>query len=306
MEVFFSLFIKLLPLYFTILLGFVAGKYLGVKKESVATLVIYLIAPVIFFNGVFTTTISISSLSLPLLVFAICCFICLLFYSIGGLFWKDATKNMLAFISSDGNNGYFGLPVAILLFRPNLIGLFIFAGLGILLYENTLGFFIAARGHYTMKESLYKLLRLPLIYAVALGLIANLFGLHVGSIYTDVVSNFRGAYTILGMMIVGLGLSDISNYKFDFQFISLSFLAKFLVWPLVVFLLIFFDNHFLKFYSSDIYKILILLSVVPLAANTVSFATLLRTHPDKVALTVLLSTIFALAFIPFMAMLFLK
>jgi predicted permease len=39
---------------------------------------------------------------------------------------------------------------------------------------------------------------------------------------------------------------------------------------------------------------MILLSVVPLAANTVAVATALRTEPEKSALTVLLSAAFAL------------
>lgn len=306
MEVFLALLFKLIPLYIFILLGFIAGKYLGVKKDSIATLVIYIIAPVIFFNGVYTTTISFSSLSLPLLIFLICCFISFLFYYIGGFFWKDTTRNMLAFISSDGNNGYFGLPVAILLFPSNIIGLFIFAGLGILLYENTAGFFIAARGHHSIQESLKKLLKLPLIYAVILGLIVNLSGMHFGSIYTDVIANFKGAYVILGMMIIGLGLSGIIEYKFDFKFIGLSFFAKFIVWPLLMFFLLFIDTNFLKIYTPDTHKVLILLSVIPLAANTVAFATLLKIHPEKVAMTVLLSTLFALIYIPIIASIFLR
>jgi predicted permease len=306
MTIFLALLLKIIPLYILILLGFIGGKYLQVKKESIANLVIYLIAPVIFFNGVFTTKISLSSLSLPFLIFAICCLICLFFYFLSSFFWKDNTKNMLAFISPDGNNGYFGLPIALVLFPSSIIGLYIFAGLGILLYENTLGFFIAAKGKHTVKESLIKLLRLPLIYAVAFGLLANLSGVHFGSIYTDVITNFKGAFTILGMMIIGLGLAGITEYKFDFLFIGLSFLGKFLFWPILVLLIIFLDSNYFKFYNPDAYKILILLSVVPIAANTVSFATLLKSHPEKVAIAVLLSTLFALFYVPLAVTLFIK
>lgn len=306
MTIFFTLLLKIIPLYIIILLGFVAGKYLHVKKESIANLVIYLIAPLIFFNGVFTTTISLSSLSLPFLIFIICCLICFLSYFLGSLFWKDGTSNILAFISADGNSGYFGLPVALALFPSNLIGLFIFAGVGILLYENTLGFFIAAKGQHTVKESILKLLKLPLIYAVALGLIANLLKLHFGTNYTDIVTNFKGAYTILGMMIIGLGLAGITEYKFDFLFTGFTFLARFLVWPALVLGVIFLDTNFFKFYSPDAYKILILLSVIPLAANSVAFATVLKSHPEKVAVAVLLSTLFALFYVPLAVVVFIK
>lgn len=306
MEIFFALLFKLIPLYVIIFLGFVAGKFLHVKKESVASLVIYLVAPIVFFHGVYTTHISLSTISSPLLVFAICCCVGMLSYGLGSLFWKDSTRNILAFIAADGNSGYFGLPVALILFPESYIGLFIFAGLGVLLYESTLGFFIAARGAFTVKDSFIKLIKLPVIYSIALGLIANLLQIHFGSWYPDVVTNFKGAYTILGMMIIGLGIAAITEYKFDFLFTLLSFIGRFLIWPILAFAVIFVDSHLTKFYSLEMYRILTLLAVVPLAANSVAFATLLKSHPEKVALTVLLSTLFALLYIPFIAYYFLR
>src|SRR5260221_14439938 len=115
-----------------------------------------------------------------------------------------------------------------------------------LLYENTIGFFIAARGHHTVTESLGKLLKLPLIYAVVLGLLANLLRLHLGEEYRDVITDFKGAYTVLGMMIIGLGLAGITEYKIDLLFTGISFLARFFVWPILVLSIIFLDTHFFK------------------------------------------------------------
>jgi len=41
-----------------------------------------------------------------------------------------------------------------------------------------------------------------------------------------------------------------------------------------------------------------LFSIFPIAANKVAFATELKVHPEKAALTVFLSTLFALFYIP--------
>jgi malate permease and related proteins len=46
------------------------------------------------------------------------------------------------------------------------------------------------------------------------------------------------------------------------------------------------------------------MAIVPLAANTVALATELKVHPERAAIAVLLSTLFALFYIPFMAYIF--
>ena len=94
------------------------------------------------------------------------------------------------------------------------------------------------------------------------------------------------------------------SFEFDFKFISLAFLAKFLVWPLFMLGLIFLDSRFFGLFSPLLHKIMFLISIVPIAANTVAYAALLKTHPQKAAVAVLLSTLFALVYIPVLAIYF--
>ena len=306
MEIFLTLLVKLIPLYIIILLGYLGGRYLHVQKESVATLLIDIIVPVVVFTGVITTKITLSTLTLPLLFFFVCLIVSLITYAIAGFFWKDSNRNILSFIAGSGNTGYFGLPVAIALFGNGVIGLVSTAILGTNLYATSIGFYIAAKGHNTVKDSLIKVLKLPILWAFIIGVVASIFGVKLNSLILDTANSFNGAYIILGMMLVGLGLSDTKNYKIDYTFISLSFIAKFLFWPLVVIVLLFIDNIGLKLYNQADYKVIMLLAIVPLAANVVSYATVLKSHPEKVAMAVLLSTLFALFYIPFVAVFFLK
>jgi malate permease and related proteins len=298
MEIFLSLFLKILPLYLIILLGFLSGKLLKIHKESIASLLIYFITPVIIFHGIFTTKISPGILILPVLYFSVASCFCILFYKLGSFFWKGSTKNILAFASGTGNSGYFGLPVAVAIFGDRAIGIVALIILGTVLYENSLGFFITARGHHTVRESIDKLIKLPSLYAFFLGLVFNLSGLKTGQIYSDTVVLFRGAYTVLGMMIIGMGLSIIEKFIIDKKFVLLSFTARFIFWPLIICLVIFLDKQFLNLLSAEIYKIMVILSFVPLAANTVSYAVLLKTEPEKASITVLLSTLVSLFLIP--------
>jgi hypothetical protein len=83
MTIFFALLAKLIPLYIIIGLGFIAGKYLHVKKESIAPLAMYILSPMIVFNAALTTSISVSTLTLPLLIFVMACIICIVFFFLG-------------------------------------------------------------------------------------------------------------------------------------------------------------------------------------------------------------------------------
>jgi hypothetical protein len=306
MSIFFTLFTKLIPLCIIIGLGFVAGKYLQVKKESIAPLVIYILSPIIVFNAALTTKITVSVLALPVLMFVMACTISIVFFFLGRFIWLDTTNNIFAYTVGDGNIAYFGIPLAAILFNTNLVNIYIFGTLGIFLFQYSLGFFIAARGRYTARKSLLMIAKLPTFYAFFMGLIFNVAKLHLGSIYTNTASNFQGAYIILGMMIIGLGLTSIVNYKFDFLFIGLSFFARFIVWPVLAALVIMVNTTTLHIYDPNLYKVIILLSIVPLSANTVVFATQLDAQPEKASIAVLLSTLFALFYIPLIVAFFLK
>ena len=80
MEIFLSLIAKILPLYLIIFLGFLAGKFLKAQKETIASILIYTITPVIVFHGVLTTEINLGILLLPVFYFALCSFLCLCSY----------------------------------------------------------------------------------------------------------------------------------------------------------------------------------------------------------------------------------
>jgi malate permease and related proteins len=304
MEIFFTLLGKIAPLYIVIFLGYISGKLLHVKKESIAPLLIYVIAPFVVFSGVIRAQISSGTLSLPLLFFTLACLISAIFYVLSSYIWKGSEKNIVGFTSGSGNTGYFGLPVAIAIFGQDIVPLIVLSVLGFITFENTLGFYITARGNFTAKESLLKVLKLPTVYAFLVGLFINLSGIDLGKPYLDLATNFQGAYSTLGMMLIGLGIASITKFEFDYKFIATTFLAKFITWPLAIAGVIFLDTNYFHLYTTQIHQVMILMSVVPLAANTVAVATELRTHPEKASMAVLLSTLFALFYIPLAVMLF--
>lgn len=307
MSVLFTILLKMIPLYLIILLGYIAAKILKAQKETVAKLLIYIIAPTVIFFGTYTAEINIANLSLPVLFFCIASLMAFLFLYIGRIVFKEDTiKHILAFTAGTGNTGYFGLPVIAAVLGDTAFSIAVLSILGFVLYENSVGFFLTAKGNHTAKESLLKVMKLPTVYAFFMGLLLNVLNIHLGEAVFTTIGHFRGAYTILGMMIIGMGLATVTIQHIDLRFLSLTFLAKFIVWPLAICGIIFLDKTFLHFYSGPIYSVLIIMAIVPLAANTVAIATELKVHPDKAALAVLASTVFALFYIPLVTSIFIN
>lgn len=288
-----------------IFLGYIAGKMINVARDTIAKLMLYIFVPLVIFNGIINTRLDFSILSLPVITFVICCVLCLVFYWLARFLWHDSTKNLVAFSAGTGNTGYFGLPLALLLFDDQGEGIYIMAILGVTLYDNTLGFYMIARGVHTPKECLLKLIRLPSIYALFGGLLFNFLQIPFPDVFSEFMKHIKGAYTVLGMMIVGLGIAGLQHFKFDLRFLGVTFLAKFVVWPLVIAGVIALDMHFFGIFNHAIYQALTLLSFVPLAANMVIFASLMDIHPEKASAALLISTIVSIIYLPLMVSCFL-
>lgn len=297
---FLFLLAKLLPLYGTVALGYVAGRHLHIQRESVAKIVLFILVPCIMFSGVMKAEFTLATLAVPLVTYAMSATLSLLFYRIGRVFYQDATANIIGCTAGTGNTGYFGLPVAMVLFDEATVAVYILMILGVTLSESTVGYFLAARGHATWREAVRKTLKLPTVYAFAFGCLLQAFAVALPQPVWDFLGNVRGAYTILGMMIVGLGMAGLSSFTLDKRFIGITYTAKFVAWPLLALAVIALDEATLQLYGAPVHQALLVLSIVPMAANSVVIASLLGIVPEKVASSVLLSTLISVAYVPLM------
>lgn len=289
-----------------IALGSLAGRFLQTPRDVVARFMFYLINPLIMFNGILHTHIDKSILTLPVLVFFLSCTLSLIMYWKGKQLWSDSTSNILAYTAGSGNSGYFGIPLALILFDNQGEGVYMLSLLGITLFENSLGFYICAKGSHSANECLQKLARLPTLYAFFIALFFNYFKFPIPEVFDDFMCHIKGTYTVLGMMIIGLGLSSLHHFKIDITFISWSFFCKFIIWPTVILSFTYLDSYWLHIFSTDVHQALILLSIVPLPVNAVIVATVVGAQPEKVAAAVMFSTLFALFYVPFMIITFMN
>lgn len=302
MQVVFSeLAFKILPLYLLILFGFIAGKYIRVDRKSIAGVLFYIIIPYVFFEYGMRTEIHLQHLMLPVIFFVISTILSFSYLFIAKQIWKnDARPNVIAFSAGTGNTGYFGLPVALMLFDDQTIGIYMLMNIGLSFYDYSVGAFVMARGKYSSKDALVQVSRLPMLYAFLAGLLLNELGYKFPDEFRTFGADMKGAYVVLGMMVIGLGLSTVRSFDLNTKFISVLLSAKFIAAPIMILLLIYSDQYYFHLFSEQTHLAMLLLAFVPPAANTVVFASIHECHPEETATAILIGTIIGMFYMPAM------
>ena len=281
------------------LVGLIVGKKFKINQQDISNLLVYVITPAVMF---------VSALQAPegnYIRFAIGAYICctisaMLALKVGGLMWRDNVRNLFGFAGGTGNTGYFGLPIALALFDAKGAAVAIFIIFGANLYEFTVGYFLSSRGAYSVKDSLRKVMGMPTLYAFVLAYLCKWFGWMPSDVLLASLNNFKGAYSVLGMMVIGLTLAKLQGFKIDVKFLVATLLWKYIYWPCAMLALLMGLGDLV---TPGEQAVMLLMACVPMAGNTVVIANQLELHPEKAAAAVMASTLLAMATMPLLMVL---
>ena len=289
---------KILPLYLLILAGYIAARLLGTDRHTIGKLLLYGISPALVFMGALRIEVSLANYSLPVIVFLVASLVSLSFFFVSKVFYAKPEASLMAYAAGSSNTGYFGLPVIVAVLGLEALDLAVIANLGMVFFECTIGFYLAACGNFSIKQSFYKVVRLPHLYLLLTGIFLNATGVNYTWFITAFEQPIKGSYTLLGMMLIGIGLASTKVSFSDLRFAAFCSLAKFLIWPALMSLLLYLSRGIFQIHTEQAAQILLIMSIVPVAANTVVIAAELDLNPGKAAFAVILSTVLALAIIP--------
>lgn len=299
-------FFKVLSSLLSVFMGFLSGKFSKVERDSIAVLLFHFISPIVFFAIPTKANLTFNSMGITILTFSLSAILSIFSYWIYGKFWQDSHRNILALSAGTGNSGYVVLPIATMLFDDYTLSIYALGLIGISINEVSVGCYFCARSVGTFKESVLRIIRLPLLNAFFLGCAMSLSGFQLPDFFDEFAENMKVAYSILGMIVIGLALSSVKEFKLDLKFTSAAFISKFLFCPLLYNIFIIIDRYFLGWYNNNYYNALQILCIAPLATNVIVLASLYKIYPEKVATTVLLSLIFVLIYMPMMVSIFLQ
>jgi predicted permease len=289
-----------IPLVSMIIAGFILGKFMTVDLKTVGILAIYCFTPIVGFGGAAQLDITPSIILLPFITFFLAATVGLSMFTLGHRFLADKSLSyLLPVATGSGNTGYLGLPLAIALFGPEVTGIYLLGNLGVVVFESTLGYYFINRGALSPREALMRVVKLPLLYALILGLMFASTSLELPTPALKLWDISKGAYICVGMMIVGIALGQQKKFSLSIPLLALGILGKFLVWPMVALIFIYCDKSILNWLTPTMQNCIILISLAPMAANLAAYAAQNNAKVDQAAGLILITTVLAVLGLPF-------
>lgn len=303
MSLFFAMLAKLFPLYATMGAGFGLSRAFGNMAQTLAQIQIYFLLPIITLTSLMKLSFTSDLLVLPCFRFALCLAISAAAFALAKRYARGYAP-LLAHASGASNIGYLGIPIATILLPESFLPVYILTSVGGTIYENTFGFYWMSRGRYQPRDAVRKLLCTPLVYAVILGLSFNLLGVRLPAMWEGLARDFLGAFVVLGALIIGIGLAGNGKMRLSGKLLSTICAVKFVIWPVATLALIV-ALRFTSIAVPQAYEpILLLMSFLPMAANTASLSALMDVYPDEAAAAVAATTLLSVIIIPVYALLF--
>lgn len=293
-----GLALKLVPLYLLVGTGFVLGRVFKVGGQDLGRLALFVLSPAVVFKGFVGADLRGALLALPFAVFGLCSMVGLAAAPLAGRFWRDGRERIAGFTAGTGNTGFFGIPACLTLVGPDSLPYVVMVSFGATAYENSVGFYTVARAEASVGGAVLRVLKYPGLHACWIGALLNLTGTRVPPAVMQTVDLLSGAFVPVGMMIVGLGLAQVRSLRLDLGFTAFTFAMKFALWPALAAGFVWIDRRWLHAFGPIAHKVLLVESLVPLAAVTVVHAGLRNIHPDRAAIAVAGSTLFALVWLP--------
>ncbi|MDH5647241.1 MAG: hypothetical protein OEY79_00770 [Anaplasmataceae bacterium] len=289
MENFISIIIKILPLYITIIVGYIAGKTIKTEINNIGNFLSYIISPIVLFNSVVNAKLIGVLLSLPIVVFIINSLFCAILYKLPWLN-KSNARNIIAY-SSGGHTSHLGLPIALVLLKPTDVAIYLLCLMGFSAFENTYGVYFSYKGIINIKYLIKKILSLPYIYTMSSALILKSMHFAMPEQFKDFFLMMRHTYIVLGLSIIGLILSRIKGLDCSWKDIRIILCIKYMIWPIVIFSLIYIDKHYINLYTQNVYNTLLFMACIPLSISTFFAAPVHNYSEDTMSMLLLINVL---------------
>jgi len=148
-----------------------------------------------------------------------------------------------------------------------------------------------------LKKPLKKILTLPIIWSIILGIIFSIFNIKIGLVFHDTISFLADATTPIAMLVLGLSLNFSSLIK-NFKISLIMSIIKLIIFPVICFIFLTILNI-----NSMNFNISIIEAIVPCGIITIVLSINYNLDYQLTVDTIFLSTLLSFITIPIMIIL---
>ncbi|WP_457563169.1 AEC family transporter [Caminibacter pacificus] len=281
--------ITVIGIYIFIVIGFFAKRIFKdeIEGKTLVILSTYFLQPFLTLWGIMLVPLNFDLIISPV-VYLGAVFISLIFTALlAFLFLKDKKEKIIASLTPlIGNTGNLGIPLSYALFGDIGASIATMVNLANIFFIYSFGIFFFAKGEYSFKDAFKKIVKIPVMWFGILALILNIGGVRFPADIMKILQMGAFASIVVQLLIFGIYVAEIKAKEVSFKLSLVTIINKFLVFPLISFVL-------LKFcHLKPIFHQAVLLEVLtPLAVTNVNLAALFNLYPQKVAYLVILTSI---------------
>lgn len=221
------------PIVIVAFLGFVLARALDLDPRALSRLTLYLFSPALVFTQAYRSKLNGEYLQIAAFALLITVLMSIVTWLLIRVMRYDRlTSSAFALSVLFVNAGNYGLPLILFAFGEEAVArAVIFFTMSVILSQ-TLAIFIASRGSAPARAALLNVFKLPLIYAVAIGLIANIAGFAIPDTLMKSADLLAGAAIPAMLVILGVELAKVRLTQDQFH-IGLAAFAKLALAPVV-------------------------------------------------------------------------
>jgi predicted permease len=229
---------NILPIILLSGAGFALGKLLHIDPRSLGRVVFYVFSPVLIFDLLVQNQLKISEAAI-VVAFTLCILLImgLLTLVMGSIFKLERTALVAILITTMfANTGNYGLPLVSFAFGEEALpyaGIY-FVTTTLLFY--TFGVVLASLGHMSFREAIVGLFRIPMIYAVLLAILINIWEIELPVPLARTVELAANGTIPLMLILLGVQLTHV-EFSQNQRAMQLSVALRLIIAPLIALVL---------------------------------------------------------------------
>ena len=288
-----STFLSIIFVYVFIVLGYMAKR---IFKEEMSTktltlMSVYFLQPFVTIWGFSTAKLHSEHLYVPLLYLAIILLLLIPTIVLGKFIFSDPKERAIFSIAGFvGNTGNIGIPLGIALFGEQSVIYTTLINIANVFVVYIIGVYIYSRGSFSIKDSLFNIVKIPIIPASVVAIFINIYDIPLSSQIQEFFKMGAYAGIVLQLFLLGTFLQGIRIKELHPKLFLGTISQKFIIIPLATAAILSLTDL-----SLFVQGVIFMEMMTPLAVANINLASLYDCKPKDVTSLILVST---LLFIP--------